>query len=80
MDGHKASLYANTIPENIFLQVDEEVNRLVLFDEIVYHRVDGTDTMKQDDFIISNNVGKRQRETTINMGNSYSVEIWISGM
>ena len=32
LDGHETSLAANTITENIFLQVDKEGNRLVLFD------------------------------------------------
>ena len=36
----------------------------MIFDDIVDHRVDGTDTMQQDAFIIPNNGGKRQRETT----------------
>ena len=36
----------------------------MLFDDIVDRRVDGTDTMQQYAFIISNNGGKRRRETT----------------
>ena len=34
-DVHKVSLDVNTIAENIFSQVDEEGNRLVLFYDIV---------------------------------------------
>ena len=64
LDEHKASLAANTIAENIFSKVDEEGNRFVLFDEIVDYHVDGTDTMQQDAFIISNHGRNRQRETT----------------
>jgi hypothetical protein len=39
-DGHKASLAANAIAENMFAQVDDEGNRHVLFQEIVNHRTD----------------------------------------
>ncbi len=42
-DGHKASLAANTIAENVFAQVDEEGNRRVLFKETMNH---GTDDFK----------------------------------
>ena len=35
LDGNNASLVANSIAENIFSQVDEEGNRLVLFYDIV---------------------------------------------
>ena len=46
LDVHKASLAVNNIAENQFLQVDEEGNIFVLFDEIVDHFVDGTETMQ----------------------------------
>ena len=64
LDGHKASLAANTIAGNLLSQFNKEVNRFVLFDEIVYHRVDGKETMQKDAFIISKNGGNRQRDTT----------------
>ena len=35
MDGHKASLSANAIAENLFAQGYDEGNRFVLFDAIV---------------------------------------------
>ena len=38
----------NTIVENLFSQVDKEGNKFVLFDEIVDHYVDRTETMRQD--------------------------------
>ena len=37
-DGYKASLYANSIAENIFSQVDGEGNIHVLFEDIVDQR------------------------------------------
>ena len=46
LDGHKALLAANTIDKHIFSQVGEEGNGFVLFDEIVDHRVHGTETMQ----------------------------------
>ena len=64
LDGHKESLGVNTIAENIFSQVDEEGSRFVLFDEVVNHRVDGTETMQQGAFVVSNNSGKRRGKTT----------------
>ena len=47
-DGHTAALALNIIAENLFAQVDEEGNRLVLFDEIVDVRTDGTQVLQQD--------------------------------
>ena len=61
LDGHKAPLAANTIATNIFSQVDEEGNKFILFDKIVNNCVDGTDTMHQEAFVITNNWGKIQR-------------------
>ena len=55
LDGHKASLTANTIAENLFSQVDDEGNRHVLFDAILDHRVDGSELKDEDAFIISSN-------------------------
>ena len=43
--GHKASLFANTIAENLFSQVNEEVKIFMIFDEIVHHCIYGTETM-----------------------------------
>ena len=59
LDIHKASLAANTISDNIFSQVDEEGNKVLLFDEIVDHPVDGKETMHQESLIISKNGWKR---------------------
>ena len=42
LDGHKASLSDNTISDNLFSQVDEEVNLFVLFDWMMDHLVDST--------------------------------------
>ena len=42
-DGHKASMTAESIAQNLFAQVNEEGHRHVLFDEIVDHRTDGKD-------------------------------------
>ena len=63
LDGHKESLAANTIAEYLFSQVDEEGNIFVIFDDIVYHRVGGTYIIHKGAFIISNNGGKKRRET-----------------
>ena len=59
LDGHNASLAVNSIAENIFSQVYEEGNIFIIFDEIVDHRVYGTETIQQDALINSNNGWKR---------------------
>ena len=64
MDGHRASLSANTIAENMFAQVDDEGHRFVLLDSIIDHRVNGKQLSKEDAFIVSKNGGKRRKETT----------------
>ena len=64
LDGHKASLAANAIAENLFAQIDEKGNRHVTIDSIMAHRVDGTQLTKENGFIISQNGGKRRIETT----------------
>ena len=38
VDGHKASLTANAIAQNMFSQFEDKGNRHVLFDEIIDHR------------------------------------------
>jgi hypothetical protein len=63
-DGHKASLAANAIAENMFAQVDDEGNRHVLFEEIVDHRTDGSEVKQQDAFITTRTGTKRRKETT----------------
>ena len=55
LDGHKSSLAANTIAENIFAQVDDEGNRYVLLDAIADHRVNGSQLHADDTFIQSSN-------------------------
>ena len=64
LDGHKASLSANSIAQNMFAEVDEDGNRFVLLDSIIDTRCDGSEVKQQDAFIISKNGGKRRRETT----------------
>jgi hypothetical protein len=64
LDGHKASIAANAIAENMFAQVDDKDNRHVLFEEIIDHRTDGTEVKQQDAFLTTRNGNKRRRETT----------------
>jgi hypothetical protein len=63
-DGHKASLAANAIAENMFAQVEDKGNRHVLFEEIIDHRTNGTEVKQQDAFLTTRNDNKRRRETT----------------
>ena len=64
-DGHRSSLAANAIAENLYAQVDEEGNRHVLFDEIIDHRTNGKEVKQQDAFVVASNGNKRRRETTL---------------
>ena len=40
-DGHKVAMAANAIASNLFVQVDQDGQRFVLFDEIIDWRTDG---------------------------------------
>jgi hypothetical protein len=65
LDGHRAAMSANTIAENMFAQVDQDGHRLILFDEIIGHRVDGSQVQEGHDDTITNSLGvKRQVQTT----------------
>ena len=64
LDGHKASLAANTIAVNMFAQVDDEGKRSVLLDSIADHRVNGDQLLLDDAFITSKNGDKRRKQTT----------------
>ena len=64
LDGHKSSLAANAIAENLYAQVDDEGNRYVLLDAIADHRLDGTQLQADDAFIKSSNGGRKRKETT----------------
>ena len=64
MDGHKASLAANAIAENMFAHVDDEGNRFVMLESIVDHRIDGNEIKEDDAFIMSHNGGRRRKQTT----------------
>ena len=63
-DGHKASLSANVIAQNLFAQVDEEGHRHVLLEDIIDHRTDGSEVKQADAFVTSKSGAKRRRETT----------------
>ena len=64
LDGHRASLTANTIAENIFAQIDDEGRRFVLLDSIMDHRVDGTQVLKKDGYVKLPNGGRSRKMTT----------------
>jgi hypothetical protein len=64
-DGHRTSLAANAIAENLFAQVDPEGNRHVLFSEIIDHRTNGKDIQKDDAFVVTKMGTRRRKETTI---------------
>ena len=63
-DCHKVAMAANAIASNLFAQVDQDVQRFVLFDEIIDWRTDGSQIKLEDAFIHINNGNKGRRETT----------------
>ena len=58
-DGCKVSIATNQITMGMFVQVDNEGNRHVLFDFIVDSQTYGKDVKTKDYFIKSNNEGHR---------------------
>ena len=64
VDGHKASLTANAIAQNMFAQVDDEGNRHVLFDAIIYHRDTALSLKQADAFIVASSGNRQRQETT----------------
>ena len=80
--GHKASLQANAISENMFAQVGGERNRHVLFQDIVNHRYDGTKLKEQDVFITTRTGTKHFRDTTkvveVLVQQKYGITTWVS--
>ena len=68
VDGHKASLTANAIAQNMFVQVDDEGNRHVLFDEIIDHRHTALALKQADAFIVTSSGKRLRRETTKGWG------------
>ena len=60
-DGHRASLSANAIAENLFAQVYDEGHRSVLLQYIFYHCVNGREVTKEHAFIISHNGGRLRK-------------------
>ena len=63
VDGHKASLTANAIAQNMFAQVNDEGNRHVLFDQIINHRCTALALKQAEAFIVTIS-GNRQRQDT----------------
>jgi hypothetical protein len=74
-DGHKTSLAANAIAENMIAQVDDyEGNRHILFDEITDHRTDGTEVKEQQDAFIAARTGSKQRRDMRSSSNNGRME------
>ena len=64
LDGHRASLSANAIAQNMFAQISENGNRMLMFDAIIDHRVNGTELTEDDAFITTTNGGRHRKKTT----------------
>ena len=64
VDGHKASLTANAIAQNMFAQVDDKGNIHILFDKITDHCRTALALKQADAFIVTSSGNRRRRETT----------------
>ena len=64
LDGEKASLAANNIDENLFVQIEEDENHQVLMYEIIGHRSNEHAVKQHDAFVITKTCTKRRKETT----------------
>ena len=60
-DVHKVAMAANAIVSNLFAQVDQEGQRVVLFDKIIDWQMDGSQIKLGDAFIHISNRKKRRR-------------------
>jgi hypothetical protein len=63
-DGHKTSMAANVIAENIFAQIDPEGNGLAVFEDIIDYRTNGTQVTSEDAMIIPPVATKRRKQKT----------------
>ena len=63
-DRYKTEMTANNIASNLFAQVDQYENRLVLFDDIIDHRKYGSEIKRNDAFIHTSNCNKSCRKNT----------------
>lgn len=64
LDGHTASMTANAISENLFAQVDQEGNRLLLIDDIVDYRSTKEAVKLADAFVVSKDGSRQRRKPT----------------
>ena len=60
-NGEKSALYDNLIAENMFVQIDEEVNHHVLMDEITDNPFDKAALKSQDVFMTTSSGTKCRR-------------------
>ena len=60
VDGYKSAMAANIIANNLLAQVNQYRQRFVLFYDIIYARIDGTQIKILDDLIHMKNVNKRR--------------------
>ena len=63
-DGYKTSMTTNEISSNLFSQVDQDGQRFLLFNAIIYSRTDGTQIRVGGSFIHLSNGNKKRIETT----------------
>ena len=63
-NGYVAAMADNVIAENLFTQVDQEVNIFVLIKYIINTRTNGTQTLHKYAFVINNSGTKLCKNTT----------------
>ena len=70
-DGYVPAMTTNVITENLFAQVDQEGNRLLLIESIINTRTDGTQKLHKDEFVITKS-GTKRRKIQLKDGKSAS--------
>ena len=63
-DGHREEMFANTIAENLFAQVDDEGNRHVMLRDIIAHRYTDEALSEEDCWVVTHNDLRKRKPTT----------------
>ena len=77
LNGYVVTMAANVISKNLFAQVYQEGNIFVLVESIVDTRTDGTQTLQQDAFVITNS-GTKQIKMQLKDGKSASFIVFFT--
>jgi hypothetical protein len=69
-DGHTATMSATAMSQCMFEQVDQEGNRFLLFEDVIYHRSTKDAVTQMDAFTTASN-GRKSQSKLQKVGNSF---------